>query len=195
MTIDLARNTAALVLALTVFVFLGCQTEREAEAPDTMDRTAETDLETDETDLEPAETEPGVLPEEGAPIATAQFQPGKGAEGRNVQGTLQVLPISGEQGMEVKARVEGLTEGEHAWHIHSAPCGQEAPVVVPFTSTQQKEGIGAPLEAGSDGTAEGSVDVPPDELTRQQVGTGAYSVHVHAKGGIDHGPTVACANL
>lgn len=199
---NLGRAAGALVLALTLLLFAGCQTEREADVPETTDRIGETeperDLEPDadlepDVDLEPVGTEPGAAAE-GEAIVTSQFQPGEGAQGGNVQGTLRVVP-AGARDLEAQVRVEGLSEGEHAWHIHSAGCGQKAPVVVPFTSTAEKEGVGGPLEAGADGVAEGSAEIPAEQLSRQQIESGSYSVHVHAKGGVDHGPTVACANL
>ena len=37
------------------------------------------------------------------------------------------------------------------------------------------------------------VDVPPMPALRTRAGD--FSVHVHRKGGVDHGPTAACADL
>ena len=99
------------------------------------------------------------------------------------------------QGFRVEAEINGLAEGDHAWHIHSAPCGQEGPVVVAFTPTSDMEGLSQPLTAGQDGSARGSASVPSDQLSLDRLQSGQYSLHVHTQGGVDHGPTVACADL
>lgn len=93
------------------------------------------------------------------------------------------------------ARVTGLEEGGHAWHIHAGPCGTDAPVVVPFTPTPDMPGLGEALTPGADGVATQSVTVPTSTLSVPQIRGGDYSVHVHENPGVDHGPTVACANL
>ena len=179
-----------LLLALALLSSAACQTERETDAPGTAERgDRDLDLET-EADLEPT----GDLGEAGEqPVVTSQFQPGEGAAGQDVQGTLRILPAG--DNFQAEARVEGLSEGEHAWHVHSAPCGQKGPVVVAFTPTKEMEGTSGALDAGSDGVAEGTAEIPADQLSRQQIESGAYSIHVHAQGGVDHGPTVACANI
>ncbi len=122
-----------------------------------------------------------------------QFQPGPA--GGNVAG---ILRLSGSAGQPVQVNVEltGLAEGEHAWHIHKAKCGEEGPVVVAITPDKEGvQGIGQPLVAGTDGRAAGSVTIPADQLTVEQLQTGQLSLHVHERGGVDHGETVACAPL
>ena len=90
----------------------------------------------------------------------------------------------------------GVPEGEHAWHIHQGACGtKDAPVVVPFTATKDKPGIGSPLVAAAGGSTTAEVTVPSSVLTTQQLQSGDYSLHVHQKSGTDHGPSIACANL
>ena len=98
-------------------------------------------------------------------------------------------------GFRLAVVLDGLSPGGHAWHIHAGPCGQQAPVVVPFTPTPDHKGIAHTLNADAAGTARALVTVPPDQLTLEQVRQGEYSVHVHLNPGTDHGPTVACANM
>lgn len=99
------------------------------------------------------------------------------------------------QGFRVEVSLNGLTQGDHAWHIHEAPCGEKGPIVVPFSATADEEGLAGDLSVDESGRAEGSADVPAEDLTLDRVHSGQYSVHVHAQGGVDHGPTVACADL
>jgi Cu/Zn superoxide dismutase len=121
-----------------------------------------------------------------------QFE--RGPAGGDVTGTLRMTASPG-QGMQLNVDLMGLTPGEHAWHIHSVPCGREGPVVVAITATPEQQGIGQPLMAGADGHAMGSVTVTPNKLSVEQLQTGQYSLHVHERGGTDHGATAACANL
>ena len=160
------------------------------------------------------ETEPA----NEAPILTAAFEAGEGAtEAARVSGTVRVFAADGGadattpatgapsatttdegrtgQGFRVEVSLNGLSEGDHAWHIHDAPCGQEGPVVVPFSATADEEGLTGDLSVDESGRAESSADVPAEDLTLDRLQGGQYSVHVHAQGGVDHGPTVACADL
>ncbi|HUG41187.1 MAG TPA: CHRD domain-containing protein [Longimicrobiales bacterium] len=161
------------------------------------------------------ETSPGP----DAALMTAQFQPGEGAtEAARISGTVHVFAAGGRdaattpaadgraaaptgesgttgQGFRVEVSVNGLSQGEHAWHIHSGPCGEEAPVVVAFSPTEDSEGLTNPLNADESGHAEAEATVPADELTIEGLRAAQHSLHVHAQGGVDHGPTVACADL
>ena len=157
-----------------------------------------------------------------APILTAPFEAGEGAtESAQVSGTLRLFPENGGaavtttpsatentdpnattsaageggQGFRVEVSLNGLSEGDHAWHIHEAPCGEKGPVVVPFSATADEEGLTGDLTVDQSGRAESSVEVPAADLALDQLRNGQYSVHVHAQGGVDHGPTVACADL
>jgi hypothetical protein len=122
---------------------------------------------------------------------TAQFESvGEGG----ASGTLRILD-GGAAGTQLAVDLTGLSEGEHAWHIHNAPCGQEGTVVVPFTDTEAEEGIAEPLRVGADGNAIATVIVPSDRLSQDELRSGQYSLHVHERGGVDHGATVACVNL
>jgi Cu/Zn superoxide dismutase len=162
---------------------------------------AEEPREGDELDLperdEPSsyEGERGDRPE-GNVVTTANFEPGEGAGERAISGTVTVL--EGEEptgGYRLAVEIEGLTPGEHAWHIHNAPCGKQGPVVVPFTATESEEGLAQALDAGEGGMAEAEVTVPSERLSLDELKSGEYSLHVHQNAGADHGPTVACADL
>lgn len=105
-------------------------------------------------------------------------------------------PMAGRGGgFRLVVALDGLPPGPHAWHIHSGPCGQQAPVVVPFTATAQSQGIAHPLTADPAGSARAEVTVPASQMTLERLASGRYSIHVHRSAGTDHGPTVACANL
>jgi Cu/Zn superoxide dismutase len=134
---------------------------------------------------------------EGTVAMTESFRPAEGAkEGQRIDGTVTVFePTEPNADYRLSVRIAGIGEGEHAWHIHAAPCGKEGPVVVPFTQTEDGPGLAQPLRSDAAGTAEATVTVPAERLTLEKMKSGEYSVHVHEKGGIDHGPTVACANL
>lgn len=152
-------------------------------------------------------------PADDAPILTAPFEAGEGAtEAAQVSGTVRVFAANGDpasgapsattsaegqtgQGFRVEVSLNGLSEGDHAWHIHDGPCGQNGPVVVPFSATADEEGLTDDLSVDESGRAESSADVPAEDLTLDRLQSGQYSVHVHAQGGVDHGPTVACADL
>jgi Cu/Zn superoxide dismutase len=185
------RFPLAAALALGVGLFGAC-----ADQPRADDEMADDDsMDAPGTvATEPAEA-PGSA--EGSVAMTASFEPGEGAlDGQRVDGTLTVFePAQGNGDFRLRVHVQGIGEGEHAWHIHAAPCGQEGPVVVPFTETEDGPGLAQPLRPGEDGVAEATVTVPADKLQLDQFRNGDYSLHVHQKGGVDHGPTVACANL
>lgn len=100
------------------------------------------------------------------------------------------------EGFRLEVMLNGLSQGEHAWHIHSGSCDEQAPVAVAITPTADMEGIGQPLNVTSaNATAQASVEVPGDQLTVEQLESGEYSLNVHERGGTDHGPAVACADL
>lgn len=179
------RKSPVPALLGAVLLFSACETE-EAETPGAAVEP-----------LEPPEVQTELEPVGGMQvIETNPFQAAPAAEGP-VGGELQLMiPPTGEpEGLHVQARVEGLSPGPHAWHVHSGPCGEEAPVVVAFTPTAEREGIAQPLVAGPDGVAQGTAFIPEGVLARRDVEVGGYSVHVHREGGVEHGPTVACAPL
>jgi hypothetical protein len=67
--------------------------------------------------------------------------------------------------------------------------------VVPFTDTNDAPGLAEPLTPGESRVAEATVTVPNAKLSLDKLRSGEYSLHVHERGGLDHGRTMACANL
>lgn len=130
-------------------------------------------------------------------VQVSEFETAPAADrpiGGHVQ--LKTPPVGEPQGLHVDARVEGLSQGPHAWHVHSGGCeATAAPVVVAFTPTEQLPGIDQPLTPGPDGVAEETAFVPESMLSPAQIAAGEYSIHVHRRAGVEHGPTVACAEL
>ena len=150
------------------------------------------DLTDDTQEMAPPATEPAPMtpPAEDA-ARTVDFQPGPAGAG--VTGVLQIEP-SGED-TQVRVNLTGLSQGEHAWHIHNAPCGADGPVVYAFTATADMEGTADPITVGEDGSAAATATVPGAILSRDLLSSGEYSIHVHERGGTDHGGTVACADF
>lgn len=158
------------------------------------------------------------------PFITAELEPAEGAGNENISGSVTIYRTDGTDGTtqpgdaaattdpattttatatpgtagtgewRIEVTANGLSEGEHAWHIHSGPCGEQAPVVLAFTATNDMEGIAQPLTGGS-AMAHGQATVPADKMPLTGLQSGAHSLHIHAQGGTDHGPTVACADL
>lgn len=132
-------------------------------------------------------------PGQATPDATNPDAPTSSAAAPD--GEMSASSTGAGQGFRVEVSLDGLSQGDHAWHIHSGPCGEQAPVAVAFSPTADQEGLTQPLTADQQGHAEGTVTVPAGELALDQLQGQEYSVHVHAQGGTDHGPTVACADL
>ena len=185
-------------LAFSVAVLSACAEEPregdELDMPD-IDRPGAVESEPlDRRGTEPVDRR-GALEENV--VMTASFEPAEGTpEGQPVQGSVRVLEGTEPDGdYRLAVQIEGLSPGQHAWHIHSGQCGEKAPVVVPLTATAEDPGLAKPLTPGEGGVAEGNVTVPHGKLSLDQLQSGEYSLHVHERGGVDHGPTVACANL
>jgi|GEM_PF-1821150 len=127
--------------------------------------------------------------------ATATSPAGTGATATSPAGAGTSPGDPGQGGFSVVVDVRGLSEGEHAWHIHSGPCGEQAPVVAPMTATADREGVDGPLMTGAGGMASDTAFVPDSVLALSALRASPHSLHVHQRGGVDHGPTVACATL
>jgi hypothetical protein len=97
--------------------------------------------------------------------------------------------------MQVQVQAAGLTPGPHGWHIHSGGCGNPGAVVVPLSAIGTEAGIDDPIVAGADGTAAQDAIIPAARLTRAQVQSGEYSLHIHLTDGPDPGASIACANI
>jgi Cu/Zn superoxide dismutase len=177
-------------LGLGLVLFAGCAEEPQLDDEISVQERAE---QPEAVPMEPVDRPDG---SESA-VMTARCEPGEGLEpGRTSDGSVTVmeaLEMGGEYRRDV--RIEGLSAGEHAWHIHSGPCGHAAAVVVPFTPTADEPGLADALTPGAGGVAEASVTVPQGQLSLDQLRSGEYSLHVHQRGGVDHGPPLACANL
>lgn len=183
------RKAPVPALLGAVLLFSACEPEPEEIEPPGPGTAVEP--------LEPPEVQTELEPVGGMRvIETHPFQAAPAAEGP-IGGQLQLMipPTGQPEGLHVRARVEGLSPGPHAWHVHSGPCGEEAPVVVAFTPTAEREGIDQPLVAGPDGVAEETAFIPEEVLARRDIEVAGYSVHVHRAAGVEHGPTVACAPL
>lgn len=138
-------------------------------------------------------------------VVNARFQPGADAAGQQVGGTVEVRrgaangaeagQAADDDGFTVTVHLTGLAPGEHAWHIHRASCAEDGPIVAPMTETVNDPGLEGPLEAEAGGMAMDTAFVPTSVLPLSALETTAHSLHVHARGGLDHGPTVACADL
>ncbi len=148
------------------------------------------DAETTPDEAQEMAPPPAVEPAEEAPW-TVDFTPGPA--GTNVAGSIQVQP-NGED-TDVTLNLTGLAPGEHAWHIHNAPCGQDGPIIFAFTATADMEGTADPVTAADDGSATATGTIPGVRLARDELRSGMYSLHVHESGGTDHGPSVACATF
>jgi hypothetical protein len=141
----------------------------------------------------PAATE-ATTPPTPALLMTIPFE----AEGgSNVGGQVQVLSHDADaNGFKVAVSFTGVPAGDHAWHIHQGACGaKDTPVVVPFTEDKDKAAIATPITPDASGNAMTEVSVPSSLLTVTQLRDADYSLHLHQKAGIDHGPTIACATL
>ncbi|MBX6363685.1 MAG: CHRD domain-containing protein [Gemmatimonadetes bacterium] len=195
------RSNRAVLAAVALAAALGpAGCERESE------RAAEVKPETGAPTIPPAsEPLPAPMPEAGGARVGAtpppgqtgevhRFEPAAGQTG--VRGTLVVRPDSlHPDSLKLVASLDGLTPGAHAWHIHAGPCGQEAaPVRVPLSPAGGKPGLGRDLRADHAGTIYDSLTVPAAAV-RTNRPPGGQSIRVHARGGADHGPTVACAPL
>lgn len=123
-------------------------------------------------------------------IFSAQLSGTQGQQG--VEGRLSLVG-EGDDPIELHVRGSGLPPGEHAWHIHEGACGSSGPVRIALSETADMGGITGALEVDRDGAFEESVEVP--ELTPDLAGRGGHSLHVHQRGGTDHGPTIACATI
>lgn len=136
---------------------------------------------------------------------TIPFQPGPRSA---TSGTVTITETRA-RAVEIGVNLRGLSEGEHAWHVRRAPCGVDGPIVIPASpSGDQTDTLGEPLRADADGTASGTVTVPPDQVPHDlryavrpedprdpQSHAEPLSLQVHARAGDDPGPIVACADL
>jgi Cu/Zn superoxide dismutase len=122
-----------------------------------------------------------------APIASAE-----GSMGR-VVGGLIVTSTGITDVLTLAVWAEGLTPGDHAWHIHTGACGASGDVVIPISATATDEGLTGPLHADDDGLAAAWVEI--GLLNRNMLGMLQRSLHIHERAGADHGTSVACGSI
>jgi hypothetical protein len=173
------KCTRAFPLILVMAALTACQAETDETMPE---------------DTPPA-TEPAAAP--AAPPAALMSSDIQPEGGSSVAGRVEILPSAdAANAFRVSVNLQGVPQGDHAWHIHQGACGaKDTPVVVPFTEDKDKPAIDSPITAGADGAVTRDVSVPANLLTIDQLRSGDYSLHVHQKAGTDHGPSIACATL
>ncbi|MCA9739679.1 MAG: CHRD domain-containing protein [Gemmatimonadota bacterium] len=180
------RNPSGTLCLFMAVVFVGCGPDRGA-------------LEDEGVPMGEVETEPGTpgtapTGMTDAVAYEAAFEAEQPGDAPMTSGSLQILApeeMGGDYRLEVI--LSGLSEGEHAWHIHGGPCGENASIVLPLSSTPDQEGAAGPLEANAQGQASTTVDVPGFEATWLNAGT--HSVHVHEGTPEAPGASVACATF
>jgi hypothetical protein len=136
-----------------------------------------------------------------------------GPAGTGASGVVRVVEAGGGA-VRIEAEVMGVKEGEHAWHIHRGACDKKGPVLVAITPTNGMQGIGESIRTGADGRGMGTVTIPADKVpaglmpgmapaqampgqdtASGQGGLEVLSLHIHERGGKDHGEAVLCAEL
>jgi hypothetical protein len=160
--------------ALGLVVFAGCTPADDAEIEPVDDAEETTQP------MEPIDAEP----------YTARITP---IDGFAISATVDVDPNVNDT--EISAEFDGLTPGEHAWHIHQGTCAAPGDIVVALTGTETMTGIADPLEANDEGEASATVSIPAANLTPASIETGQYSLHVHQGGPAAAGASVICADL
>ena len=178
------RRIAFLMIPMVGLTLVACEKREQAEeaAPPA------------ETPAPSATTPTTPTPDVNTPLFTTNVT-GKGT-GSSITGQVRVLPgIDPNTGFRIAVDLTNLPEGQHDWHIHQGSCDTNGPVVVPLTADKDKTGISQPIQGGT-ATATAQADVPSTMLTADQLRSGDYSLHVHAKSDPNnHGPTIACSNL
>jgi Cu/Zn superoxide dismutase len=146
-TLSLAFATAAFGVA--------CDADRQ-EADETPPATEEMEL-------------PPASPAEEL-LASGDFDEAEGVTG-DIGGRFK-LRSDAAGGATLMVELEGLTPGEHAWHIHQAECGTDGPVVIAFTPAPDIETVAGAqaLVAGADGRATATVTIPKEQLDKLHSG-------------------------
>lgn len=178
------RIRTAFVLALTATVAAACNTRDDDATFDT----------TPGEDIAPAQPVPAQPVD--MIVSMAQFEPTGDAGAIQVQGTAELRRQSAtfDSDLELHVRLAGLSENNHAWHIHEGACGSVGQIVIPISGAAGRDGVGDDLDPDDEGTIERTVDID-----RQHMGmlspNQAYSVNVHTGDGENPGAPIACATL
>lgn len=148
----------------------------------------ESDFEADEVPVLPAPATPA--PDDEEPEVTAGF---RSMGDHEVTGRLRVFG-GDDEGFRLDVALEGLPEGEYAWHIHQGSCDDPGPVAVPLSASGDSDGIAGPLLVSADsGPARGAARVR--RLSLDEAISGDYTLHVREGGQLAEGRTLACAPL
>lgn len=174
------RMRNAVLFAFTGLVVAACDTNDEAET---------------DPGLLPAEEPAAEQPEEMV-LARGDFSATPDAGELNVSGTAELHQRDGlvQDGLELRVHVMGLSEGDHAWHIHRGTCDAPGEVVLPLSDSGDLDGIAGDLNAGSDGMVEETVGIDDEHVSRLNLSEN-HVIAVHLRGGDDPGPAIACAPL
>ncbi|HSJ23613.1 MAG TPA: hypothetical protein VK929_02940 [Longimicrobiales bacterium] len=152
-------------------------------------------------DTNEVETDPGLLPDQPAEeqpqdmmVARSDFQPTAEAGELNVSGWAEFHQRDGtwNDGMELRVHLMGLSEGDHAWHIHQGTCEAPGQVVLPLSDFGDESGVAGDLNAGDDGMVEETVNIDRDRFATLNL-QDSHVIAVHLRGGDDPGPVIACA--
>jgi hypothetical protein len=152
------------------------------------------------------DTAPGLLPgddmttttqPQDVVVARSDFQPTDQADGLQVSGWAEFRQRGSnwrEDGLELRVHLMGLSEGDHAWHIHRGTCDSPGQVVLPISDMGDMSGVGSDLNAGADGMAEETVNIDRDRLVALDLNQ-SHIINVHLRGGDNPGPAIACAPI
>jgi hypothetical protein len=111
----------------------------------------------------------------------------------------------------------GLSEGTHAWHIHSGTCESPGAIVLALsdapagmqatrpgattdpavtrTDDDLRDGIASDLNPNDDGMVEETVNIDREHVQALQAHGSNFIVNVHQRGGDNPGPAIACAPI
>jgi hypothetical protein len=178
------RTRTAFVLALAATVAAACDTRDDDTTFDTMPG----------EDIAP--TQPAPAQPVDMIVSMAQFEPTAEAGAMQVQGTAELRRRSAsfDSDLELHVRLAGLSENDHAWHIHEGACGSVGQIVMPISNAPGRDGIGSDLDPGSDGTVEETVNIDRQHMAMLSPNQ-SYSVNVHRGDSDNPGPAIACATL
>jgi hypothetical protein len=154
-------------------------------------------------DTRDVETDPGLVPGEPVQeqpqdvvVARSDFQATPQAGDLNVSGWAEFRQrgATWDDGLELRVHLMGLSEGDHAWHIHQGTCESPGQVVLPLSDFGGQSGVTGDLNAGSDGMVEETVTIDRDRLAGLNLQE-SHVINVHLRGGDDPGPGIACAPI
>jgi hypothetical protein len=149
------------------------------------------------------DTDPGLLPADQTmtqpqptdmTLARSDFSATPQAGDLNISGWAEVRQRGAtmQDGLELKVHLMGLSDGDHAWHIHRGTCSSPGPIALPISGPN---GFAGDLNASSDGMVEETVNIDGDRLAGLNLQGESHIINVHMRGGDNPGPGIACAEL